>query len=83
MSRYVEVVNPDITSCIHCGGNAGMDAHAVDCPMFTDLWTVGPREVDEGMCCIGCSRPFELGEPYTGSEVLCLGCATTDLGGLP
>lgn len=81
MTRYVETIDPDLEhTCIHCAGNAGMDAHAPDCPMCTDVWRIGPRELDEGMCCMHCARPFEAGEFYTGEHVLCLGCAALEAG---
>lgn len=81
MTRYVEVINPDLAeTCLHCGGNAGMDAHAPSCPMSTDVWRVGPREIDEDMCCMECSVPFEIGDFYTGRDVHCLGCAALEVG---
>lgn len=78
MTRYIEVVNPDLEHCcLHCGGNAGMDAHALDCPITTDIWPVTGREIDEDACCGSCDRPFELGEWYCGEFLRCLNCAAT------
>lgn len=79
MTRYVEIVNPDLErTCLHCGGNAGTNAHASDCPLSTDVWRIGPREIDEEMCCMGCGHAFDLGDFYTGAEILCLGCAALE-----
>jgi len=80
MSRYVEIITSDPDVCVHCGVyvNASDPQHAWSCPVLTDIWTVGPREISEDMCCMGCSRPFELGDFYTGREVHCLGCAASE-----
>ncbi len=81
MTRYVEIIDPSTEHvCIHCGGNADMGAHTPDCPSSTDVWRVGPREIDEEMVCMGCGHLFDLGDFYTGAEILCLGCAAMEAG---
>lgn len=77
MNRYIEVRDADPDICVHCGVYVAVSdpEHLPACPMSTDVWRVGPREIAEEFSCTGCSHEFELGEMYTGADVLCLGCA--------
>lgn len=85
MSRYVEVRSDDLADdhrCVGCGVDVQVgQGHARSCPVVTDVWVVGPREVAEEFTCAGCGRPFELGECFTGRLVQCLGCAVSGSAG--
>lgn len=80
MTRYVQTITDaqmDSDGCILCAGIPDLDGHTLDCPMSTDVWQIGPRELDEGFSCTVCSHLFADGEHYTGRDVVCLGCAAS------
>ncbi|HEY2089564.1 MAG TPA: hypothetical protein VGH54_26520 [Mycobacterium sp.] len=71
--------------CIHCGavglpglfGN-GAD-HAIGCPTITDVWPVGPLDVQDGLTCEMCSHVLQLGETYTTArDIRCIGCTVIE-----
>lgn len=87
MTRYVETIT-DVQmahpTCVGCDVPTDVPdpIHAWSCPTVTDLWLAGPREIDEGMTCLGCGHVFELNDVYTGKDITCLTCAAREAGQL-
>lgn len=74
--------------CIWCGVDCYVEdpPHAPSCPQATGLYPVRAADLKpNGMRCIDCSTPFEIGEYYIQRptdtedvyEIICVGCGAS------